>query len=234
MKLKDIINALLDFAYPDTCLICNTPLIKGEKYICNNCLYQIPRPNIKSYSENIVAEKFYGKIKFEKAISGFIYQKDTIIQKLLEEFKYKNQKDLAYHIARNIALRPQFKDFFLNLDEIIPIPLHPKRYKQRGYNQSEYIAKGISSVYKIPINTTSIYRKINTKTQTKKNKEERANNVKNIFAIKDTSYFNKKSILLVDDVITTGATLSECAKTITNSFPNCKVSFFSISVALDT
>lgn len=231
MKIKELTSNILYLAYPETCAICQAPLTKGEHEICMECLYNMPKINAFSYTKGPVAEKFYGKIKFEKAASFFFYRKKGSIQKAIELLKYKNGRLLGYELGKFIASELTQKNFFSGIDIIIPVPLHKKRQKKRGYNQSEWISKGISKITGIQTNTTAIERTKETETQTKKQIWDRWKNTSGIFTLSKKTNISNKHILLIDDVMTSGSTLESCGNEILKK-EGTKISFLTLAAAI--
>ena len=152
------------------------------------------------------------------------------MQNLLHHIKYYNKKELAFELGRYLGSELSEAGSFKGCDVIIPVPLHPAKKKKRGYNQSEWIAKGMSDKMNIPLNTNLLNRHVNSKTQTKKNREERWENVRSAFSVELPNQFTKKHILLIDDVITTGATIEACASQLINH-TDAKVSIASLAYA---
>lgn len=225
-----IISNLLYLAYPELCMICGTPLNLDEKHICSNCLFLLPKVNHDSFTENQMAERFYGKISFSKATSGFHYQKESSMQKILEAIKYKGEKELGEFLGSYIGARLSQRGFFDDIDLIVPVPLHPDKKRKRGYNQSEWIAKGLSKACGSPSDDINLKRTKDNLSQTRKSIRERSDNVESIFAIVNPYAFEDKHVLLVDDVVTSGATLESCGQAIIKS-SGAKVSFFALAMA---
>ncbi len=228
--LLEYINDFLNLFYPETCSVCNNSLYKYEKIICTECIYKIPKTKYHTSPNNPIYELFIGRVNIQAATALMFFSKGSIYNNMIQNLKYKGKKKIGYEMG--LILANEIKDThpYNKVDIILPIPLHKNREKKRGYNQSEWIAKGLSEILKIPIDTLSIYRNVNTKTQTKKTKEERWDNVESIFSIKKTDNLVNKHILIVDDIITTGSTIESCSHTVL-SIPNTKVSIVTIGVA---
>ncbi|MDR2914506.1 MAG: ComF family protein [Tannerella sp.] len=173
---------------------------------------------------------FSGYTQVNEATAFLFFEKDGITQKLIHSLKYKGNKVLAEYLGRTAALELKNYGFYASADTIIPIPLHAKKEKQRGYNQSELIAKGISSIYGCKMENKLLKRISDTKSQTRKSVYDRHVNVEEVFVITDAEYLYGKHILLVDDVITTGATVASCIEALL-SVPEIKISIFSLSIA---
>ncbi len=216
-------NDFLNLFYPNVCQACGNYLFQQEHVICARCLFDIPKTNFHLEKNNPVAMLFWGRVKIEYATAFFTFSKGSKFQKLIHKLKYQKQKEIGIELGKQLGLQINKSAFFNDIDLIVPVPLHPKKKRIRGYNQSELIAEGVASAIHKPANFTNLYRAVHSDSQTKKNKLERWENVNNIFKIKDTAIFSDKHILLVDDVVTTGSTLEACAQALFRS-ENCRVS----------
>lgn len=221
-----ILNSLLDLVYPKLCVCCNRVLMEGEENICLTCLYTLPRSQTHNFSDNKVMDIFLGRVHLEKAFSWCHFEKETSVQNILHHIKYKGK----YKFARQMGevMCQEIPDFFADIDAIVPVPLHPKKQKIRGYNQSEEIAKGIQEVVGLPIFPELLKRTRFNETQTHKNKEERWKNAEGLFSLAANEGFEGKHILLIDDVLTTGSTAIACLKCL-QQIPNVKLSFLSLA-----
>lgn len=228
--LDGYLSGLLYLAYPDLCLVCGTSLASGERLICHDCIYQLPFTNFSSFTENAAAERFYGKIPFERATAAFHYQKGSGMQRILELLKYKGEKRLGELLGSYAGARLMRNNFFEGIELLVPVPLHWKKKKLRGYNQSEWIAKGLSKVSSIPIDCTSLARHSENETQTTRNIYERWKNVTTIFSLDNEAAFENKHILLVDDVMTSGSTMEACGQVVLEA-KGSSISFFALALA---
>ena len=228
--MKNPFVELLNLIYPNLCIICNEPLNKSENQICISCVQQIPRTHYHIQSDNPVEKRFWGKVNIFRATSFYFFHKGSPFQKLIHELKYKNNKEVGEVMGRLAAIELMESADFATVDFVIPIPLHPKKYALRGYNQSECIAKGISAVLKKPVDTSSLVRVMENTTQTKKSVYERYKNTSGIFEYKQGYIPDNSHLLLVDDVLTTGSTL-EAAVEALSAIPGVRVSVFTLAVA---
>jgi ComF family protein len=160
---------------------------------------------------NVLTDTFYGRIPVEYAAAWCFFRTGGRVQHLIHQMKYKGQKDLGQFMGKLYGQDLTNSDLAREVEVIVPVPLHPKKQRKRGYNQSEYIARGLSEALKIPIDTKSLVRTTASDSQTKKNRKMRWENVKEIFVIKDLESLENKHVLLIDDVLTTGATMEACA-----------------------
>lgn len=228
--MKNPFADLLDLIYPNLCFICGETLLKSESHICLSCLNNIPRTNYHLLTDNPVEKRFWGKAPIFRGTSFFFFQKGSPFQKLLHELKYKGNKEIGEILGRYAAAELLNSPDFCSIDIIIPIPLHPKRFAQRGYNQSEWISKGLSAVLDKPQDTNTLKRVKQTTTQTKKSVFERFENTEGIFELSGAKELEGKHLLLIDDVLTTGSTLNAAINTLLN-IPNVKISIFTLAIA---
>lgn len=210
--------------FPRCCVVCGAPLIEGEEAICTRCNMDMPRTNYHKEKDNKVERMFWGKIPLERATSYFFYRKGSDFRRILHQFKYGGQKELGATMGRFVAAELSAADFFKGIDVIVPVPLHPRKRRARGYNQSEWIARGVSQVTGIPMDTSSVVREKHTDTQTHKSTYERWENVDGIFRLHHPEGFVGKHVLIIDDVLTTGSTTTACADVF------CEVTGIRISV----
>ncbi len=231
-KLSEIFNDFFNLFIPSKCLNCGINLHSHENYTCKDCLFKIPKTNFYKTPENPVSQVFWGRVKLEYAFSFYHFTKGSILQRLIHEVKYRNAKELAYELGKEFGNELKGSDFHKQIDLIIPVPLHPKKEKKRGYNQSEWIARGIADVLNIPVCNQVLMRSIHTSTQTKKTRAQRWENVKDAFIVVDKSTIENKHVVILDDVLTTGATLEACANQLLQ-VEGTKVSIISLAYASD-
>lgn len=230
VSLKEIALSFIGLFYPDYCLGCGRPLLTGEHYICVDCINDLPYTYFNNSRKNVVSELLWGRINsLNKAYSMCYFSKSSQLQSLLHNLKYKNKPEVGIELGIYLAHELEKTDF-ADFDVMIPVPLHPKKMKIRGYNQSEKIAEGIKRVINKPIDTKSVVRSVFTNTQTKKDKVDRWENVKDIFEVKKVDNLAGKHILIVDDVITTGATIESLANVI-EKLPDVKISVASVAIS---
>lgn len=221
-------SSLIDIVYPNLCPGCGEPLIKNEGIICLTCQTDIPFTNFYKDSENDIVKLFWGKINLEFAFGTFYFVKGGLTQNLIHALKYENNKEVGLFLGRSIGM--EIKKSGKQIDVVIPVPLHPKKLKIRGYNQSDYLAEGICEVLpNVIIDKESLIRIEHSSSQTKKSKYERWENVGRIFDIKNAYQLEGKHVLLVDDVITTGSTIEACAQSLAN-INNIKISVATAAV----
>ena len=222
MKIN-LINSIIGLLYPSVCAACGTPLFKWEKLVCMRCRNLLPKTGYELNEDNPLATMFYGKVRLKAVTSCFFFSKEGKVQRLIHELKYKGNADAGVFLGQELGKTIMEAPLFQGIDYLIPVPLHPKRERQRGYNQSMMIAQGISEMTGIPIGDRFLLRSVNTATQTHKSKEERWQNVKDIFELGHPEQLEGKYVLLIDDVLTTGATLEACALRL-SSIPRITIS----------
>jgi len=204
--------------------------LKNEGIICMGCLYELPRTKYLSYSENPVSRLFWGRVYVENATALFQYQKGSRFQRVIYELKYKNRLDIGREMGRLLGIELK-GSAFTSADLILPVPLHKRKYRQRGYNQCHPIAEGLSQSLGIPWCSSHLIRPSVSLTQTNRSRVDRWSNVDGIFEVKDPGKLRGKHIILVDDVVTTGATLDACATALL-SHEKVRVSIATLAVAL--
>lgn len=225
-----LINDFLSLIYPRYCEACGSNLYKHEDLICNQCIITLPHSNYHLLSVNEINLLFAGRVPLVYALCIFNFEKSGRVQKLIHALKYQNQMGLGIWLGNYYANLLKAKSILDDVDLLIPIPLHKNKLKQRGYNQSECFAKGLSEVFERPMLNNCILRLSETSTQTKKKKFERWQNVEGVFKINNPSILENKHVLLVDDVITTGATIDATWQAI-KDIEGIKISVISIAFA---
>lgn len=205
-----------EFFLPRQCAICQNRLLASEEHICMSCLIRLPRTPLLWKEENEFEKNLWGKLPLQRATSYLHYSKGGDVRKLLYELKYYHNPSIGEFLGRCMAQELLPIGFFTGVDYLVPVPLHPKKERQRGYNQSEMLAKGVSAITKIPILSNQLVRQQYNETQTHKGLYERWVNVQNLFTNPSPSHLADKHILLIDDVFTTGATIVACSDAFCN------------------
>ncbi len=211
-RLKLLIMQASDALFPRYCCVCGNRLLNNEHHVCLTCLLKLPFTHLQGKKNSILERNLWDDLVCtERAHSLIYYHAKTEMCQIFFQFKYYNNPDLAINMGELMAHDLDGTDFFSGIDCIIPIPLSAKRLKQRGYNQSERLAQGISRVTGIPVDTWSVCRTVDNPTQTHLHERDRMENVKNIFTLTDQATIAGKHVLIVDDMITTGSTVRACA-----------------------
>lgn len=230
--LKDIrqgFKDMFELFFPRICSACAINLQNHEQIICNSCLYSLPKTNYHEKEENPVSQMFWGRTKVKYATAFYYFNKGSVFQKLIHKLKYKDEKEIGYALGLyfgSFLKNSMFKD----VDIVLPVPLHPKKERSRGYNQSEWISLGISESMEKEHSTNNLYRNTHKESQTKKNRFERYENVSSVFSLHSPDKFKNKHVLLIDDVITTGSTIEGCIQAL-NHAPDITVSVATLAVA---
>ena len=203
---KDVFNLF----FPRTCACCDEQLVRNEEVICLKCRFDLPLTNFTNENKNAVEQIFYGRVKIEFATSLFFFRNKGKSQKLISQLKYNRNQEIGYVLGKWLGNELKESKRYSGVDYIIPVPLHPKKLKKRGYNQLTYFGKGLSEILETPFLENILIKKSDTATQTIKQRLERWKNVSEIFYLTNKNIFENKHILIIDDVITTGATLEAC------------------------
>lgn len=217
--VKDITNLF----YPELCFVCDKTLTKHEFHVCIACRMDLPITNFTANKANEVEISFYGRIPVLNATSLLFYNRRGNVQKLIHQLKYKNQQQIGSFLGNWLGEEILLSDRFNNIDYIIPVPLHPRKLKKRGYNQVTTFGLNLSEKLKIPYLENKLISVSKSNTQTLKSRLERSINVEEKFQLADHELFKNKHVLLIDDVITTGATLEACCIALMQS-QNIKIS----------
>lgn len=205
-----MIQDLLSVFFPNLCAGCQQPMVSGETVVCTDCLIHLPFTDFHITPDNPVEKMFWGRTQLNAAMALMYFNKGNRVQRLLHQMKYHGNLDVGLTLGRMLGSRIKQSERFANINKVIPVPLHPKKQKTRGFNQSELIARGIAEETGIELSTTLLTRVLNNPTQTKKARFERYENVTGAFAIAQLPEDKPIHVLLVDDVVTTGSTLESC------------------------
>lgn len=210
----ELTDALLHLFYPMLCPACDVEETDTSGMLCIGCQHSLPFTGFEDIRNNAVEKLFWGRVEVCVAFATMFYHEKSSIQRIVHEIKYKNNLELAMHMGRMMGMRMKNVINTNGIDFSIPMPLHPKKLKKRGYNQAALLCKGIESTGMIPLLEHVLVRRKHTGTQTKKSRIERWDNVGDVFSVEQTGSIQGKHILLVDDVITTGASTEACAQTL--------------------
>lgn len=210
--MEELVSGLSHLVYPRLCEGCSKPLLAEEEVLCLNCsIYNLPRTAYHHIHENQTFMRFAGRLKVEKATSLAYFTDEGLLQHLLHGLKYDGKKEIGSYLGKQLGYDLQQTNWHEGIDVIIPVPLHPKKEAIRGFNQSALLAEATANVLEIEVLYNVLHRKRFTETQTHKTREERLLNMEGAFEVTDPEKVRNKHILLIDDVLTTGATLEACA-----------------------
>jgi len=222
---------IINLFFPKVCVGCNSLLLPSENVICTHCRHQIPITNHHLNPQNEAFQKFYGKLPVEFAVTLVYYHKKGIVQELIHNLKYKGHEEVGTAIGDWFIADIKTIPSIHTIDEIIPVPLHPRKKKERGYNQVTTFGKSLSENLKIPMNEAILHRKIYSKTQTKKTLLGRIEvNDQSLFDVTYSEKDTNKHFLLIDDVLTTGSTLEACGKALLK-IPGAKISIICMAMS---
>lgn len=219
----------LDFLFPRHCHICDAPLTQVESYVCSTCLARLPRTNYHRMPMNFMEQRFLGLVPFQRAAGHFFYSREGELSTLIQDFKYRHFGGLARRMGRLMGDELIITGFLSDIDLIVPVPMHWLKKGKRGYNQTEKIARGLSEATGINM-SLELKAVRGHRTQTSLSREQRLANTAGIFLAPHPERLHGRHILLLDDVCTTGATLSEAARALLNAVPDCRVSFLTLGV----
>ena len=218
-----MLKSFIDLFFPRLCIDCKCKLITQEKFLCIDCLHDLPITDLHKIDSKLISNVFYGSVVLENATALFYFPKEGAVRKLIHQLKYKNQNEISTFLGDWLGVELKQNRRYNSIDVVIPVPLHKKKQKLRGYNQVTGFGKQIAKHLDTDYNDLCLLRVKNTSTQTKKDRVSRLKTLDAIFKVSTINNLAGKHILLVDDVITTGATIKACAKEL-NKIPDVKIS----------
>ena len=219
---------ILDFISPRLCVVCGERLSPTERSLCSVCMLHLPRTTYQfSPDDNPMAQMFWHLTPVERAAALLYYEPHSELARLIYDLKYHDRPDSGEDMGRLMANEMQLAHFFDDIDALLPVPLSRKRLRQRGYNQSEQLAIGISDITHLPVVTKALRRKHFMKSQTQLSRHERQENVDDMFELRDGNLLEGRHVLLIDDICTTGATLTACADVL-KSIPGIRLSVLTL------
>jgi ComF family protein len=227
--VKEIRDSFLHLLFPHTCSGCGSDLLNEESMLCIHCIANLAETNFENHPDNPVEKIFWGRLPLESATAGYYFTKDSLMQRLIHQFKYKGNKELGLQMGRLLGKYLMQSGRF-NVDTLVPLPLFPVKERKRGFNQATILCNGMAEVMKIPVLKNAIIRPQHTETQTKKGRVERWRNMDGKFVLKNAAEINNRHLLLVDDVVTTGATLDACGAELLKG-ENTKLSIASLCIS---
>ena len=207
---SNILSPLKHLFYPHVCTGCGSDFVEDDNLLCLQCINDLPHTNFEMHANNPVEKIFWGRLPLTAAMSEFYFTKGTLIQTLIHQFKYKSNIDVGLYLGAIMGRSLLNSNRFTTIDALIPLPLNAEKEFKRGYNQATILCNGMAEVMGVPVIKNNVVRNRFTETQTKKHRAERWKNVESSFGTNDSAALRNKHILLVDDVVTTGATLEAC------------------------
>lgn len=220
----------ISLIYPQLCPACDGPLYAHEKSLCTSCIHELPRTGYHLRPDNPVSRLFYGRVNLHAAAAFLVFEKDGHVQQLIHHLKYKGNKEVGVEAGMLYGNDLKKSPLFADISVVIPVPLHRDKLRRRGYNQAACFAEGIAAATGASLDTTSLFRRTATESQTRKSRFARWQNVEEVFALTDPVPLQDRHILLVDDVVTTGATLEACAAPLAD-IPGARVSIAALAAA---
>ncbi|TAG30694.1 MAG: ComF family protein [Sphingobacteriia bacterium] len=228
IHISNHLRAFQQLFFPHICMGCGADYIQPHSFLCAQCNSALPETNFFTAAQNPVEKIFYGRLLLQAAGAAFYFHKTSLLQYLLIQLKYKSNPDVGRYLGRQVGLRLKDAKRFDDVDLVIPLPLHPKKEFQRGYNQASLIGEGIAAVWSKKLITQAVIRLVNTKTQTQENRISRWQNIEGVFFITQPHLLANQHILLIDDIVTTGASLEACGEAILK-IPGVKLSIATVA-----
>lgn len=230
MALQRYIISFISIFFPQACLGCQKSLLEQEQFICMHCEYALPQTQFHLDNENKAMQSLAGRVPAVAVASYFYFESGSIAQQIMHAIKYQGRQKAAHYLGKKYGEELNKHSVFQDVTIIIPVPLHPKKKRQRGYNQSEYFGNGLSDSLGIDMQTSFLIRTKEGESQTKKNRYERYENTKTLFQVQNGEKLVNQHVLLVDDVLTTGATIEACANALL-AIEGVKISVLTLAYA---
>lgn len=221
--LKTAFESVTNLFFPRLCFGCGSELFGEQQVLCMVCRDNLPETNFFMHANNPVEKIFWGRISLVSATSYLYFSKGSVLQHLMHNFKYRGKQDIGLYLGNLMGLQFNHSNRFNTIDALVPLPLHYRKEKKRGYNQAEILCSGISDITGVPVLKNVVSRPEVTETQTHKNRQSRWENIEGKFRLTNPELLSNKHVLLVDDVVTTGATLESCGHAILAA-PGCRLS----------
>ncbi len=227
--LREIKESVLHLLFPHVCTGCGSDLLSKDSVLCMRCVESMPETQFELHANNPAEKIFWGRLPITTASAQFYFTKESLMQHLMHQLKYKGNKELGIQLGRIMGDQLRKSGRFA-VDALIPLPLFPAKEKRRGYNQATLLCQGMAETMQVPVLDNVITRPQHTETQTKKGRIERWKNMEGKFVLTDSAAIENKNILLVDDVVTTGATLEACGNELLQA-KNVKLSIATLCIA---
>ncbi len=231
-QLLEHLEAFVGLLYPRLCLCCEVHQPADDDGLCIPCAARLPKTDLHLHLENEFTERFWGRIPLQAGAAMLYFRKQGFTQLLMHQLKYEGNRELGRTLGRIYGRMLKSSPFFLDIEGVVPVPLHPRKERLRGYNQSAVFGEGLAEVWGVPVWENALRRTVHTPSQTRLSRLERLENVRRVFEVGDSSMLRGRHILLVDDVLTTGATLEACAEKIF-AIEGTRVSMATLAIAMD-
>lgn len=225
-----MLSDFLALIYPELCYACGRGLQKQERCLCTFCKFHLPKTHYHKEENNPISKLFWGRVNIHSASAYYHFEKGSKVQELIHHLKYKGQEEIGHTLGFSFGNDLKSSDLYKDVDLVMPVPLHPKRLKKRGYNQSESFAQGLAKGMGAKCASDNLCRIVNTSTQTYRSRFDRWSNMSAVFGVRSPQCIDGAHVLIADDVITTGSTLEACAQVL-HMVPNVKVSVAAIASA---
>ncbi|HUQ96127.1 MAG TPA: phosphoribosyltransferase family protein [Chitinophagaceae bacterium] len=223
-------EALLHLAFPHTCAGCGTDVLESDQPVCLRCSEALPVTHFEKFSNNAVEKLLWGRLPVQAASARYYFTKASLMQRLMHQFKYRGHKETGFYLGRQIGMGLQETSRFSTIEALVPLPLFAAKERARGFNQALILCNGIADVLQVPVLQHSVRRTAHTESQTTKSRVDRWQNIEGRFEVTGAESLAGKHLLLVDDVITTGATLEACGRALL-AVPNMQLSIATLCVA---
>lgn len=230
LHIRKWTDALYYLFFPHHCAGCGNELTKSEGSVCTRCYAHMPHTGFTALAGNPVEKIFYGRLPVQAAASAFYFSKHALLQRLIHQLKYHSRTDVGLQLGRWMGLLLAQTQRFNHIQVLVPMPLYPDKALQRGYNQATILCRGMAEILGLPIEENAIQRQYYTDSQTRKGRKERWLNVEKSFVVADADKLAHKHILLVDDVVTTGATLDACGQAL-RQIPGIGINIYTLATA---
>ncbi len=231
VTVKEVKESVLHLLFPHICAGCGSDVLSTKNTLCMKCIETMPETNFEKHNNNPVEKLFWGRLQLQAATAQYYFTKESLLQHLMHQFKYKGNKDLGLQLGILMGQQLLQTNRFTDVEALVPLPLFATKEKKRGYNQASILCKGMAEVMNIPVLEKVITRPQHTETQTKKGRIERWQNIEGKFTLLNPDGICNKHLLLVDDVITTGATLEACGAELLKA-ENLKLSLACLCVSM--
>lgn len=227
---RDLWAGFLHLLYPELCVACGNDLPYSNTCFCVRCSTKLAPSDMHHSADNEFVTRLWGRLPLEHGAAAYYFTRNSPIRRAIHHLKYKNQPDIGQMLGRQFGRKLIQSPYFQQLDAIVPVPLHPRKERLRGYNQSAMFALGLSEALQVPMFQRAMTRHAFTETQTRKKRMERFENVGTVFSVVQPEKLRGKHLLLVDDVLTTGATLEVCGQKLLE-IPGTRLSCVTMAIA---